>query len=236
MLVHGAWHGAWAWDPIVPLLTAAGLAAHAVHLPGPGRAPGRHDLRGHADFLRAHLAAIDGPVVLCGHSYGGAVITEAAGDAPGVTRLIYLAAFQLEAGESCADANTPAPVPPDPALAAVPRGDYLYVSEAAARHMFYGDCTEEQARAAAARITPEHVGTVTAPATRAAWRTIPSTYVVCRRDQAISADAQRAMARRADRSVEIDTDHSPMLSHPAELAALLRAELAAVPEDVVRDA
>ncbi|OPG07545.1 alpha/beta fold hydrolase [Microbispora sp. GKU 823] len=229
VLVHGAWHGAWAWDPIVPLLRAQGLRTRAVHLPGVGRAPGRHDLAGHAAFLRAALAEVDGPAAVCAHSYGGAVATEAAA-APNVTALVYLAAFQLEPGESCVDANKPArapassdTAPPDPSLAAVREGDYLYVSEAAARHMFYGGCTEEQTIRAAARITPEHVRTVAAPVTRAAWHDIPSTYVVCLRDQAIPAQAQRAMAERAAARVEIDTAHSPMLSHPAELTAVLAA-------------
>ncbi|MBT2234208.1 alpha/beta fold hydrolase [Nonomuraea sp. NEAU-A123] len=221
VLVHGAWHGAWAWDPVVPLLTEAGLSVRAVQLSGLGRGPGRHDLAGHAAFLRSELAALDGPVTLCGHSYGGAVITEAAAGAPNVASLIYLTAFLLEAGESCADANALTPAPADPALGPTAEGDYLHVSEAAARHLFYGGCSPEQVAAATGRLTPEHIGTVTAPATRAAWHEIPSTYIVCARDVALSPQAQRAMAGRATRRAEIGSAHSPMLSHPRELTALL---------------
>jgi pimeloyl-ACP methyl ester carboxylesterase len=221
VLVHGAWHGEWAWDLVVPPLNAAGVRTHAVRLPGLGRAPGRHDLRGHTEFLRAELAGLPGPLALCAHSYGGAVTTEAAYGNAAVTTLIYLSAFLLEVGESCADANRPAPVPPDPSLAAVAEGGYLRVPEAAAHHMFFGDCPAEEAKAAAARLTPEHVDTVGAPVARAAWQTIPSTYLVCARDQALTPEAQRRMARRATWRTEIDTAHSPMLSRPHELAALL---------------
>ncbi|GLZ09201.1 hypothetical protein Acsp03_66670 [Actinomadura sp. NBRC 104412] len=221
VLVHGAWHGAWAWDPVVPPLNAAGVRTHAVRLPGVNRAPGRHDLRGHVEFLRAELARLPGPLALCAHSYGGAVTTEAADGNAAVTTLIYLSAFLLEMGESCVDANQPAPVPPDPSLAPVAEGDYLHVPEAAAHHMFYGDCPAEEAKAAAARLTPEHVGTVGAPVTRAAWHAIPSTYIVCARDQALTPEAQRRMARRATWRAEMDTAHSPMLSRPHKLATLL---------------
>jgi pimeloyl-ACP methyl ester carboxylesterase len=221
VLVHGAWHGPWCWEPVVPLLTAAGLRTHAVRLPGVDRAPGRHDLEGHADFLRAELARLPGPLAVCAHSYGGAVVTEAAGGNPAVATLIYLSAFLLDAGESCVDGNRPAPVPPDPSLAAVAEGDYLRVSEAAAHHMFYGGCPPEAAKRAVGRLTPEHVGTVTAPVTRAAWKAIPSTYLVCARDQALTPEAQRRMARRATWRQEIDSAHAPMLSHTRELAALL---------------
>ncbi|MGW0802543.1 alpha/beta fold hydrolase [Nonomuraea sp. NPDC002799] len=221
LLVHGAWHGSWAWDPVIPLLAERGVPVHAVQLPGVGRAPGGHDLRGHAEFLRAELAALPGPVALCAHSYGGAVITEAAAGAAGVTSLIYLTAFLLEEGESSADANRLTPAPPDPALAPVAEGDYLRVPDAAARYMFYEGCTPEQTAEAVGRLTPEHVGTVTAPVTRAAWRDLPSTYIVCRRDRALSPGVQRTMARRANRQVELDSAHSPMLTDPLRLAALL---------------
>ncbi|MEV8630301.1 alpha/beta fold hydrolase [Streptosporangium sp. NPDC051023] len=223
VLVHGAWHGGWAWDSLIPFLTEAGVRALAVQLPGVGRGPGRHDLTGHVDFLRAELEAVTGPVVLCGHSYGGAVTTEAASGLDNVERLVYVAAFMLEVGESCADviALTPAPAPPEPHLTSVLEGDYLRVSEAAAAYMFYGDCDPAQAHAAAAALTPEHVGTVGSPVARAAWHEIPSTYVVCENDNALPPAAQARMARRATRTLTMDSSHSPMLSRPKELAALL---------------
>lgn len=221
LLVHGAWHGSWAWDPLLPKLAEAGVRARTVDLPGVGRAPGRHDLTGHVAWLRGELARSTGPVVICSHSYGGAVVSDAADGMPTVAGLVYLAAFMIEAGQSCADANKPAPTPPDPTLTSVRDGDYLRVPEPAARHMFYGDATEAQAVAAARRLTPEHVGTVTAPITRAAWRSVPSTYVVTERDAAILPEVQHRLARNASRTLTIDSGHSPMLTRPDELTALL---------------
>ncbi|MEV4093258.1 alpha/beta fold hydrolase [Streptosporangium saharense] len=222
VLVHGAWHGARSWDPLLPFLEEAGLRTLAVQLPGAGRAPGRHDLAGHSAFLRAELESLTGPLVVCGHSYGGAVVTQGvSGLDDRVRRLVYVAAFMLEVGESCVDAAVPAPVPPEPHLTSVAEGDYLTVSEEAATHMFYGDCDPVLARAAAASLTPEHLMTVGSPVTGAAWHTIPSTYVVCENDQALSPVAQARMAGRATRALSLDSSHSPMLSRPRELAAIL---------------
>ncbi|MWA01594.1 alpha/beta fold hydrolase [Actinomadura sp. LD22] len=221
VLIHGAWHGSWCWEPVVPLLEAAGLRTHAVQLPGMDRAPGHHDLEGHAAFLRAELAELPGPLAVCAHSYGGAVATEAAGANPSVATLIYLTAFLLDVGESCVDRVLPGPVSPDATLLPGGEGGYLRVPEAAAHHLLYGDCPPEEAKRAAARLTPEHVSAVSAPVTQAAWRTIPSTYVTCTRDQALTPEVQGRMACRATWQEEIASGHSPMLSHPQELAALL---------------
>src|SRR5215468_763472 len=104
VLVHGAWHGAWCWGPAIAALAAAGVTALAVDLPGHGDDPGPlGDLHGDAAHVRAVLDALDGPVVLAGHAYGGAVITEA-GSHRAVSHLVYLAAFALDDGESCNNA------------------------------------------------------------------------------------------------------------------------------------
>lgn len=221
LFVHGAWHGSWAWDPLLPKLAEAGIESRAVDLPGVDRAPGRHDLAGHVEYLRAELAQLTGPVVICSHSYGGAVVSEAADGVPAVAGLVYLASFMMEPGQACTDVNTPAPGPGDPALAPVLDGEFLHVPEPAARHMFYGDATEAQARSAARRLTPEHVGTVTSPISVAAWQSIPSTYIVCAKDAAVPPDVQYEMARHATRTVTLDSGHAPMLTQPSELAALL---------------
>ncbi|MFC7582624.1 alpha/beta fold hydrolase [Nonomuraea antimicrobica] len=97
----------------------------------------------------------------------------------------------------------------------------MHVSPVAARHLFYDDCPAEPAEAAIARLTPEHVATVGSPVTRAAWTEAPSAYIVTAKDRAISPTAQRAMAERAGRRYEIDSGHSPTLTRPDELAALL---------------
>jgi len=220
LLVHGAWHGAWAFDPLLPLLAEAGVEARAVQLPGVGRGPGRHDLAGHTAALRAEIVASDRRLVVCGHSYGGAVVTQAAVGASNVDRLVYLAAFMLAEGESCADAN--APIPPAPnGCTPVVEGDYLTVSADAAQYLFYNGCPADLAARAAGRLTPEHLNTVRSDVDRAAWRDIPSSYLVCERDNALAPEAQRRMAKRADECQVLDSGHSPMLGARAELATLL---------------
>ena len=83
VLVHGAWHGAWCWEPAIAALAAAGVTALAIDLPGHGDDPGPlGDLHGDAAHVSSALDALDGPVVLAGHAYGGAVITEAAAIRP----------------------------------------------------------------------------------------------------------------------------------------------------------
>lgn len=221
VLVHGAWHGGWAWDHLMPFLSAAGLRTHAVQLPGVGRGAGRDDLVGHSEYLEAELAAIPGPVVLCGHSYGGAVITQASAAASNVVALIYVAGFMLDVGESCADVNRWSPAPAQRHRGAWRSGSYVHVSADYALSMFYGGCSPEQAAAAAARLTPEHVGTLTTAATSAGWRDIRSTYVLCKADAAIPVETQRAMAHRATCQVELESAHSPMLSQPEELSHLI---------------
>src|SRR5437588_12900158 len=104
VLVHGAWHGAWCWDRVVERLEARGREVVAIDLPGHGDDPGPlTDLHGDADRVRSVLDRLDGDVLLVGHSYGGAVVTEA-GTHPAVRRLVYVAAFCLDDGESCAHA------------------------------------------------------------------------------------------------------------------------------------
>src|SRR5262245_6784369 len=110
VLVHGAWHGAWCWDDVLPLLDEAGIDATALDLPGHGASTEPFgDLHADADSVRRFLDDGDGPVVLVGHSYGGAVVTDA-GTHPRVRHIVYLCAFQLEEGESCSAAATDAVV------------------------------------------------------------------------------------------------------------------------------
>src|SRR5579871_5796384 len=104
VLVHGAWHGAWCWDPIVDRLAASRVRAVAVELPGHGDDPAPlADLHGDAARVGRVLDGIDAPVILLGHSYGGAVITHA-GDHPAVAHLVYLCAFALDHDEACTSA------------------------------------------------------------------------------------------------------------------------------------
>lgn len=233
MLVHGAWHGAWAWERVVPLLAAAGVDAVAVDLSGHGADQGPlGDLHGDAARVRAELDRATSEVVLVGHSYGGAVITEA-GDHPAVGHLVYLCAFALDAGESCgnAAADQAAGIShegrPDLGAAFVMEpGGTVTLDQTTAATCLYHDCDADTVAWAMARLGPHPLVTIQQTPETVAWRVKPSTYVICRDDLAIHPDLQRLLARRCTTSVEWPSGHSPFLSHP-ELVAELLAGLAA---------
>jgi pimeloyl-ACP methyl ester carboxylesterase len=231
VLVHGAWHGAWCWERVVDGLTRAGVTAIAVDLPGHGDDTGPlGDLHGDARRVRDVLDAVGAPVVLVGHSYGGAVITEA-GDHPAVAEVVYLAALALDADEMCATAAA------DEARAAridhtgradlgagfVPTGDgSVTLDPVVAVDALYNHCDRESIDLALARLGPQPLATFQQTPDAVAWRTRPATYVVCTDDRAIHPDLQRILARRCGTSTEWDTDHSPFLSRPDLVIELLR--------------
>jgi pimeloyl-ACP methyl ester carboxylesterase len=234
VLVHGAFHGAWCWSRVVAGLEARGVSAVALDLPGHGESPSAlGGLPDDAAFVRARVEACREPVVLCGHSYGGMVISEAA-DAQGPVRhLVYLAAVAPDPGESLV-AALPAEATARMSAALHPNADgSVSIDPARALELFYQDCDAELARWAVARLGPQRPESLLAPVTRAAWREIESTYVVCERDGAIDAPAQRRLARRCGRRLSWPTCHAPMLSQPervVELLAGLANEVAAKPE------
>ncbi|MEU2514257.1 alpha/beta fold hydrolase [Streptomyces syringium] len=218
LLVHGAWHGAWCWDSLRAALDADGLRSHAVDLPSANPPAGRRDgarpagMRDDAEAIGDSLRRIDGPVVVVAHSYGGVPATEAIADAANVVRAVYLAGFQLGAGESMFT-FLGAPVPDDGTGYAPPYED--------ARRTLYGDVPEAEADRAVARLRPQSVRSFTEPVTTAGWRTVPSSYIVCDRDQALEPSRQRELATRADSVHRLPSGHSPFLSMPRQLATLL---------------
>jgi len=237
VLVHGAWQGAWCWERAVAALAAAGVRALAIDLPGHGDDPGPlGDLHGDAARVSSVLDALDGPVVLAGHAYGGAVITEA-GSHRAVSHLVYLAAFALDDGETCGNAASAEAASegishrgrPDLAAgyAAQPDGTSTLEPDVA-RACFYQDCDPVTAAWAIARLGSQPLASLQQQPYAVAWRTKPSTYVVCADDQAIHPGLQRILARRCFTAVEWPTGHAPFLSRPDLVAALL-ADLAAHP-------
>ncbi len=227
VLVHGAWHGAWCWDHVRADLTDRGATVVAVDLPGHGAsALPLGDLYGDAAFVTEVVAAIDGPVVLVGHSYGGAVITEA-GPNPNVAHLVYLTAFCLDEGESLLGKVTEGATPDQAAQTAallVDQGDgTMIVAEAAIIPMFYGDCSADDVAFAKARLGPQPMASFVQPVQRTSWRTTPSTYVVCTQDGAIPPRIQRDMAARCSTTVTLEASHSPFFSMPGAVADVLVA-------------
>ena len=235
MLVHGGWAGAWAWDRVVPELASRGVRSVAVDLPSVGEdASTLGDLYADADHVRGVIDEIGTPVVLCGHSYGGVVITDAAaGPHPLVRRLVYLAALMPdEAGtvmdptgrargttmeEAAADITAR-----DGMMAAVelrPDGTGV-ITEAGIPFLFGHD--DAEARASFARFRPHNALAVVQPVRGVAWKQIPSTFVLCTGDET-GIDQYRAFAKQATEVVELDAGHCPNFSHPAAVADILTA-------------
>jgi len=212
VLVHGAWHGAWCWDPVVAALgdsRVVTLDLPSNHVEGAGFTD---DVRAVRDLLDA----AGGDVVLCGHSYGGAVISEA-GAHDAVAHLVYLAAFVLDVGESVSSNAAPA-MPAELQAAMRVDGDRVSIDPGAAPTVFYGDVADPPVD----RLVPHNLRAFIVKCTAAAWKDRPSTYVLCREDGA-AGPWQRFFADRCSSVVELDASHSPMLSMPDRVADILRA-------------
>ena len=188
----GCCNGAWAWDGVRARLEAAGVPSAAVELP----------MTSLEDDVAATVAELDRfgkPAVLVGHSYGGAVVT-AAGEHPQVRHLLYLAAFALAEGESVSRALPDRDIPPTglgEALRFSADGQQVSVDPALAVDLFYADAPAVAAAAAVARLRPVHRSLFRGVPATIAWRSRPSTYVVCADDRTVHPDLQRAMAERA---------------------------------------
>ena len=229
VLVHGAWHGAWCFERVLDRLADAGIAAIAVDLPGHGADRGSlGDLHTDSARVRAVLDSIEGACLLLGHSYGGAVITEA-GVHPAVRHLVYLTAFALDEGESCMAAAVEESAELDLSHEGRPNlveafvwnddGTITLTPDGAAACLFQ-DCDAETTAWAVERLGPQPGVTFGDIPAAIAWRERPSTYVVCTDDAAVHPELQRAMARRCTETVEWPTSHSPFLSAPERVADL----------------
>ncbi|MEA5362708.1 alpha/beta hydrolase [Amycolatopsis sp., V23-08] len=216
LLVHGAWHGSWCWEPVQTLLVAHGWRVETVDLPSVAPDEDRPGLHDDARAVRAALDAIDGPVVVVAHSYGGAPVSEGAAGAPNVVHLVYVTAFQLDEGESLLGVVGGQP----PSWWKVD-GDLF--TPLTPHEIFFADVDPDVAAKAIARLRPQSYAVASDQLTAAAWKTVPSTYVVCEDDNAIPVFAQEAMAGRAGHVERLPSSHSPFLSHPAELTAIVEA-------------
>lgn len=207
LLVHGAWADGHSWAKVIPLLGERGFRAVAVQLP-------LTSLPDDAAAVRRAIALEDGPLLLVGHSYGGAVISEA-GDDPKVAGLVYAAAFAPDVGESAVSlGNT---VPPAPMAREVrpDAGGFLKLTRAGVFDGFAQDLPEAEREILLATQGPTSVNALAGTATAAAWKSRPSHYVIASADRAIPPQLQQTMATRAKSRVsEIDTSHVVMLAAP----------------------
>ena len=222
VLVHGAWHGAWCWQRFAASLATRDLHYAALDLPTSSTRDPSVDLHADVAALR-HFARDRGPVVFVAHSYGGAVVAEAAPHVEDLVGIVYLAALVPRLGQTASDVTRE--YGRRSALDATISRDeegLLHLDPEPAALALYGDCDE-----ATRTWAMGHISTQTFASFRTARTSeniaVASTYVRCARDQAILPDVQDLIAERCDDVVSIDSDHAPFLSHPEELADLLES-------------
>jgi pimeloyl-ACP methyl ester carboxylesterase len=224
LLVHGAWHGPWCWERLLPELHRAGLDASTVALPSVGDSgPGLGTIADDAAAIAAAAAALEGDVVVVAHSDGGVATTEGR-LGPNVRHLIYLGAFMPDVGQSLVDLLPPGPLPP---FVVTNEDGTTSVHPAHAVATFYADCDPATAAWAVSKLRRHNAINNVTPVSRASWREIPSTFIILAEDFACPTPVQRATHHRASDWREMQTSHSPFLSRPAELALMLREIVAA---------
>ena len=220
VLVHGAFADGTGWQRVIPILQRDGYEVSAVQNP-------LASLAGDVETTKRVIDAQKGPVVLVGHSYGGAVITGAAAGSPNVKALVYLAAFAPEAGEPVGAFGEKYPVDLNSALKPDSAG-FLYVDRARFRELFCADVPATEARVAAATQKPIHNSAFGASVPQAAWKNIPSWYLVSQDDRAINPELERFYAKRMNaKTSEVKASHVAFISHPDVVARLIEQAAAA---------
>jgi pimeloyl-ACP methyl ester carboxylesterase len=230
VLVHGAFADASGFAGVIRELTTAGFSVLAPPVPLRGVATD-------AATVRAAAAAVPGPVVLVGHSYGGAIITQASADLENVQALVYLAAFAPDVGESCASVQEPFPpsllastIRPTPydAVGAV-GGPELVIDHAQFRETFCADVSVDLAEVMAVSQRPLAAAAIGEPLSAAGWNSYPTWYQVAAQDNAIAPEAQRFMATRMNAYVDvIDGGHTAFIARPVAAASLIGRALASL--------
>ncbi len=216
VLVHGAFVDASGWKSVYDILTRDGYEVLVVQNP-------TVSLEGDVEATRQVIARASKPVLLVGHSYGGAVITEAGTD-PKVKSLAYIAAFAPDVGESVFELAT-RPVPGESGPPLLPPSDgFIIVDPAKFPTSFAQDVDISVTGFMAVAQVPWGLGAVQPKLTKAAWKDKPPRYMLTLNDRMVSPTTQRFMATRAKAKVtEIQSSHAAMLSHPKEVAAFIEA-------------
>jgi pimeloyl-ACP methyl ester carboxylesterase len=220
VLVHGAFADGSGWEPVANILRKDGYMVSVVQHPETSYA---EDIK----FTKAVIDRQSGPVVLVGHSYGGAVITEAGND-PKVAALVYIAAFALDTGESCATIETALP----PASTGIKPTDdgYFYIDPTVFAADFAADVPADKAAFMAASQVLISGDSFTHAVTTPAWKSKPSWYLVATADRSINPDQERKMAKRMKaKTIEVNSSHVAYISHPKETARLIEEAATSAP-------
>jgi pimeloyl-ACP methyl ester carboxylesterase len=225
VLVHGAWADSSGWRDVGERLEKKGYRVLAPANP-------LRSLAGDSAYLASFLAQEQGPFVLVGHSYGGAVITNAGADNPNVKALVYVNGFAPDVGEDIlhlggADSRIPTAIEFKGFPPFGPTDADIYLRRDVFREVFAGDVSRKDAAAMAVAQRPIAFAAAAGPTTAAAWKAIPSWYLLGREDQAITPEAQRFMAERAGATIkEIESSHASHVSHAGAVVELIEAAAA----------
>jgi pimeloyl-ACP methyl ester carboxylesterase len=214
VLVHGGFVDGSGWEGVYKALKKDGYTVAIVQNP-------TISLADDVAVTKRAIAAQNGPVILVGHSYGGAVVTEAGND-PKVAGLVYITAFAPDKGESVSSLIKDPP--PDASVPPIlpPQDGYLFLDKAKFAAAFAGDVSPEAASFMADSQVPWGLEALGGAITQPAWRTKPSWYLVSTEDKMIPPDAQRAMSKRAgSTAVEVKGSHAVYVSQPQAVAHLI---------------
>jgi pimeloyl-ACP methyl ester carboxylesterase len=217
VLVHGAWADASSWSAVIERLQGDGFNVTAPQF-------ALTQLSDDVARLREVLVRQDGRTIVAGHSYGGQIMTALGKDAPNVAGLVYVAAFGLDRGESLGALL--AQGPPSPAIAHldIDKQGYAWLPEDDFVNHFAGDVDPVKAKVMFASQQPLAVSTFGEVMGEVAWKSIPSWYLVAQSDQAIPPDVERLFAKRMGATVvEVNSNHLPMVSHPADVVDLIES-------------
>jgi pimeloyl-ACP methyl ester carboxylesterase len=217
LLVHGAWADGSCWDAVIERLQADGYNVIAPQFP-------ESSLAADVARLRQVLDRQDGPTLLAGHSYGGQIMTALGTDAPHVVGLVYIAAFGLDEGETIG--GLLAQGEPTAALAHldIDKQGFAWIPEGDFVNHFAGDIDPVRARVMFAVQQALSASTLQDVMGMPAWKSHPTWFMVAAGDEAIPPDAERQFAKRMGATtIEVESGHVAMVSHPAEVADLIEA-------------
>ncbi len=225
VFVHGACvkDGAWWWHPTAESLAEKGISSQAPALPSCGETGEAPDAQGpgladDVSAVRQALEGVDEPTVVVAHSYGGIVAAEAAAGVATVRHLLLVSSYLPEVGQSLSSFGGEEPAP---FLDIDPEGGTFTVRPDALIETFLQDCAPEIQEEAEGKTARQSLAVLEQPVSAAAWRHLPSTYLVCAEDRGTPVDAQREFAARADDVVELAAGHHPFLSQPAAVRDLV---------------
>jgi len=216
LLVHGAWADGSSWSKVIPLLTEAGYNIVATQQK-------LESLEDDAETVRRAAEALDGPVLLVGHSYGGAIITEAAHLCPNVIGLVYIAGFAPDKGESLEILSASGPVAPPGAAAVRPdKYGFLWIDREMFADNFCQDADKTEAHVMAVIQKPLSLAAFQGKVTDAGWKNLPCWYQVSMNDRMIPPPAEQFMAMRINaRTITVPASHASMVSHPEDISEFI---------------